>query len=238
MLLDGFWEMGLTMFISRQVGPGMVAVDVGANCGYYTLLLAGLVGRTGRVYAVEPNPEAVGLLRQSVDLNGFSEVTSLVEAAAGAGEEGQAILYIPNGEPKNAMVAPPGVTIPSSGTVYDVRRIAIDALFAPDDQIDFIKVDADASEEAIFAGMINTLLQARPCLVMEFNTARCREPHSLLAKLVEIYGRLHFLDDHGNAVATTLAQILNEQRGRDWLLCFGSTRPKRQIFAVEPRRKS
>ena len=31
LLLDGFWEMGLTMYIARHVRDGMVAIDIGAN---------------------------------------------------------------------------------------------------------------------------------------------------------------------------------------------------------------
>src|SRR5262245_44380484 len=40
--------------IAREVRPGMVAVDVGANVGCYTLALARRVGGDGRVYALEP----------------------------------------------------------------------------------------------------------------------------------------------------------------------------------------
>ena len=49
LLLDGFWEMWLTVFFARQVKPGMTVIDVGANYGYYTLLFGALVGPEGRV---------------------------------------------------------------------------------------------------------------------------------------------------------------------------------------------
>src|ERR1700736_3927602 len=38
LMLDGFWEIWLTLFFARLVMPGMTVVDVGANFGYYTLL--------------------------------------------------------------------------------------------------------------------------------------------------------------------------------------------------------
>src|ERR1700721_2241910 len=37
-MLDGFWEIWLTLFFARLVMPGMTVIDVGANFGYYTLL--------------------------------------------------------------------------------------------------------------------------------------------------------------------------------------------------------
>jgi len=86
LLLDGFWEMGLTMHIARTVGAGMNAIDVGANFGYYTILLGALVGETGHVVAVEPAPATAAMLRRSVELNGFQKFTTVVEAAAGTGE--------------------------------------------------------------------------------------------------------------------------------------------------------
>jgi FkbM family methyltransferase len=37
--------------------PGDVAVDVGANCGYFTAVFAERVGVNGTVVAFEPNPK-------------------------------------------------------------------------------------------------------------------------------------------------------------------------------------
>src|SRR5207248_3394927 len=84
LLLDGGWELWATIFIAGRVRPGMVAIDIGANYGYYTLLLGWLVGERGRVVAIEPNPAAVDNLRRSVKLNGMSPRIAVVAAAAGA----------------------------------------------------------------------------------------------------------------------------------------------------------
>src|SRR4051794_37195174 len=58
-LLDGHWEMGLTMHIARHARAGMTAIDVGANFGYCTVPLGALVGEGGHVLAIEPPPEAL-----------------------------------------------------------------------------------------------------------------------------------------------------------------------------------
>ena len=47
-----------------------VVVDVGANWGYFTLMAAQLIGRTGRVLAVEPDPRMFALLQRNLSLNG------------------------------------------------------------------------------------------------------------------------------------------------------------------------
>ena len=50
----GSYEVAKQRKVTELVRPGMICWDVGANVGFYTLLFAELVGRTGSVYAFEP----------------------------------------------------------------------------------------------------------------------------------------------------------------------------------------
>jgi len=223
LLLDGFWEMGLTMYMARHVREGMVTIDVGANFGYYTILLGALVGESGQVCAIEPSPATAAMLRRSVELNGFQDFTTVIEAAAGAGEGTQSLLYVPHREPKNAaVVAAPEAVNPSGGTLYQVAQARIDALMAQWPRVDFIKIDAEGAEEAIVAGMLATLRRDKPLLVLEFNAERSRDPGALLATLCAIYGTPRYLDLHGNALDATAAQLTTERVGKDWLLVFAA----------------
>src|SRR5918912_920802 len=62
LMFEGYWEYWITDFMWRNLGPGQVALDVGANHGYYTVLMSDLVGAQGMVRAFEPNPRLVELL--------------------------------------------------------------------------------------------------------------------------------------------------------------------------------
>lgn len=222
LLLDGFWEMGLTMHMARTLRPGMTAIDVGANFGYYTILLAALVGGEGHVVAIEPAPATAAMLRRSVDLNGFESFTTVIEAAAGAGEHRESLLHVPDREPKNAqLVASAEVAETAGGTVHRVPEMRLDALLADRPRIDFVKIDAEGAEEAIVAGMQAMLRRDKPRLVLEFNTARARAPDALLEKLSAIYGGPRYLDLHGNVRPATASRLLCDRPGRDWLLVFG-----------------
>jgi FkbM family methyltransferase len=222
LLLDGFWEMGLTMYMARAVRPGMVAIDIGANFGYYTILLGALVGERGHVYAIEPAPLTAAMLQRSIKLNGLQDYTTVVEVVAGASDGAQALLYVPHREPKNAaVVASPDAVDQEAGTLYQVSETSIDALVVQRPRVDFIKIDAEGSEDAIVAGMLATLRRDKPLLVLEFNTVRSRDPGALLATLGAIYGRLRYVDLHGRVHTTTAAQLISERVGSDWLLVFG-----------------
>ena len=50
LILDGFWEAWVTLAIGRHIQPGFHCVDVGANYGYYSLVMAAAAGATGRVF--------------------------------------------------------------------------------------------------------------------------------------------------------------------------------------------
>src|SRR6516162_2342073 len=71
------YDPRIAAVIGRYVKPGMAVVDIGANIGCLTMLLASLVGPSGLVVAVEPNPENVKLLEASRRVNGFDQVLVL-----------------------------------------------------------------------------------------------------------------------------------------------------------------
>lgn len=61
------------MIIEPYVREGSVILDVGANCGEFTIKIAGLAFQKGfksvRVYAFEPNPFVVERLSENISLN-------------------------------------------------------------------------------------------------------------------------------------------------------------------------
>jgi FkbM family methyltransferase len=56
-------ESGETRLIRSLVNPGETTLDIGANLGWFTTLMAERVGTGGRVLAFEPNPKTLRLLR-------------------------------------------------------------------------------------------------------------------------------------------------------------------------------
>jgi FkbM family methyltransferase len=221
-LLDGYWELWLTQFMARSVARGAVVVDVGANYGYYSLLLGDLVGPAGHVYAIEPNPAAAALLRRSVALNGFAGRTTICEVAAGATDGGTATLFVPHGEPKNAAIVPDAALLPD-GAAHDVPVTTLDSLLIAHPRIDFIKIDAEGAEQGIVAGLARTFQVHRPDMVLEFNAARYADPAGFLGELTALYGPLRHVDFAGNAVAITTERVLTEQFGEDWLLFLSAS---------------
>ena len=128
--------------------------DIGANCGYFTLLASQLVGDAGHVYAFEPNPEVVRKLRQNLELNGVSNVT--VFPLALSDSEGTQQLSLTAG--KNSGMSS-FRTLDGESTSREVDVVRLDdlieheALRLPD----FVKMDIEGAEYLAVRGMPRAL---------------------------------------------------------------------------------
>lgn len=218
LMLDGFWEMWLTQFLAQTLKPGMCVIDVGANYGYYTLLMGDAVGESGEVIAVEPNPDAAALLAHTLTLNGFAARTRVIPQALGA-EDGTALLFTPDGEPKNALLVSQA-DLPG-GRTRAVAVTTIDALALAGPKVDLVKIDAEGGEQAIVAGMQGVIARDRPTLVLEYNAARYEDPNGFLDALLAPYGSARELTGDGTLVPIDRAAVTDQGPRLDKLLVFG-----------------
>jgi len=63
-----------------QVKPGMSICDMGCGNGFHTMPLAKEVGETGKIYAVDVQPEMIEMLKQNLDVKGIKNVVPIVGA--------------------------------------------------------------------------------------------------------------------------------------------------------------
>ncbi len=160
--LSGTYGEGRSQIIDRLVKAGDVALDVGANIGFYTMQLARAVGRSGTVIAVEPDTRNLELLRQSVELNKFENIR--VVASAVAIKPGKGTLFRTDSYADNALVADrvDGV----DGAAVDsipVEIRTLDEIVARNaiKEVNFVKIDIDGSEPLALQGMRQTIAASK-----------------------------------------------------------------------------
>lgn len=73
-LRAGQRETGALSVWRSLLRPGATVVDVGGYLGVFSLAAARIVGSSGKVFALEPDPRSVPHLRRNVALNGYGEV--------------------------------------------------------------------------------------------------------------------------------------------------------------------
>jgi FkbM family methyltransferase len=93
----GIFDHCVSETLYRLTDPGDLAVDVGANIGYMTSLMVKRAGSSGRVVAVEPNPEVYSLLACNVARWRTRPGAPLIETheVALSDRDGTAMLKVP-----------------------------------------------------------------------------------------------------------------------------------------------
>lgn len=69
------WEPALSHFMKKAIRKGDVVADIGANIGYFTLLMSQAVGPEGHVFAVEPCDDIRARLNNALARNDVRNVT-------------------------------------------------------------------------------------------------------------------------------------------------------------------
>ena len=151
------WEGYTTAFVESCLRPGMVAIDAGANIGWYTLAMARAVGPAGLVYAFEPADEELTRLRSNVRLNALENVR--VKPLALAEAEGWTTL-------SDTLDA--GTTYVGGGK-RPIATTSLDRLVADErlERVDFIKMDVEGSELNVLRGAREVLRRFRPMIMVE-----------------------------------------------------------------------
>jgi FkbM family methyltransferase len=219
LMAEGFWEKNITLRIIRDLKPGMRAIDVGANVGYFSLLMADLVGDEGHLHVVEPTPSLGACLARSLCLNYFDHRFSLVTSPLTEADDREVMFFIPRGDTKNARITErsPAETGDGEGVILKTRKL--DSIIAPGARIDLIKVDVEGAELRVWNGMQRVVWENPGiAIILEFNARRPYDPHELLESIEREGFPLAFIDDLGDIRPTSRQQLLDEKVGEDWML--------------------
>jgi FkbM family methyltransferase len=184
-----------TEWLHNLIRPGDCVLDLGAHVGYYTLLLARLVGPYGRACAFEPDPANFALLQRNVAANGYRHVELFPQAAAD--RTGPARLYLSGDNAGDHRVWAPAEERPS----VPIETVELDRLFGDArPPFDFVKLDVQGAEYAAARGMRGLLGRpGRRYLVTEFWPLGLRsagsDPADYLGLLEGLGFRLYVIDE-------------------------------------------
>lgn len=188
----GSWEPEVIEAISQTVSKGQVALDIGAQSGFYTLLLSKLVGPEGRVVAFEPLPPNYRILDQNIELNRASNV--LVVKKALMDRAGQLSLTIP---PRDSLLLAGELLNEKEHETLLVPAVSLDDYLAelrwP---VHFIKMDVEGAEEAILRGAVRTIEMHHPAMLIEVHAFnQYGQQHPVVSLLQEMGYEINWLSE-------------------------------------------
>jgi FkbM family methyltransferase len=163
-LVLGIHEPEVVESIVSSLKEGMTFLDVGTNVGYYTLLGARCVGTSGKVVALEPDPEVLAVLRRNIETNMLENVQVVHGAASGTC--GRAKL----GRARSSSYST-GLYCEDAATWIEVPRYSLDAVVSELEigAIDLVKLDVEGAELEVIEGMSTILRVNRPMVIMELH---------------------------------------------------------------------
>ncbi|MFV0542729.1 MAG: FkbM family methyltransferase [Marinicella pacifica] len=190
LLTKGFWEIQNTECIAKRVTKDMTVIDVGANFGYFTLLMCGLVGNgKGKVYSIEANPKVFNFLKDSVSLNALLSKTQLLNFAIYNEKCNNLQFTYGNNGSLNGRIqslkAKPN-KLSTNEQVINVKGNTLDNLIPENEKVDFIKVDIEGAEEMFWHGSKRIRKDNDDLkILMEFNPNRYADPNGFVHSMVE-----------------------------------------------------
>jgi len=155
---DGFHEFLATESIKKSIKQNMVCLDVGADKGNYSLMMAKLNAK--KIYAFEPCNNVRLTLERNVSENKYEKIIHIYSVA----------LSNKNGEAK---LSKDGSKISSgndNSVNIKVRKYDDYKTNCQLENIDFVKMDIEGHELLALKGMEKTLLECKPQLLVEVHT--------------------------------------------------------------------
>jgi FkbM family methyltransferase len=183
---DLFWagakDAAQVNLILEVMKPGGVMFDLGANFGYYSVVVADALKQNCIIHAFEPNPAALTRLRKNLALNHLHCVSSYgvgVWDCAGStsvidvdGNSGAAHL-VPGGKI-------PVVTLDGFCKEHAVNRL------------DVIKIDVEGSELRVLRGALRTLETLRPAILLELNSRALHASGASVEEILDLLDGLRY----------------------------------------------
>jgi len=192
-----YHEKTTVSFLDRIIKKGMNVINVGANIGYFTLLIAKLVGNDGKVYAFEPSIRTSKLLQKNIELNKYQNIS--VETKAVSDQNNIVDLWVGRGSVFNFVSSKAPEKDPELFKTT-AKTTSIDDFISENKiKLDFLFMDAEGSEMKILEGMKKTL-QENPNLtiITEYNPYTLELTDTspkLFLELIEKKGFLIYLID-------------------------------------------
>jgi FkbM family methyltransferase len=179
----GTWESDAVDYIRRHVSfaPGDIAFDVGANLGWFSLVLDRVAPEGVDVFSFEPDPVNHALLSDNVRLNDARKVHIFQQAISDSEETRLLHLYPGKNRGRHSLLPL------HEGPVIDVAATTLDGFCRraglEDRVCRFIKIDIEGYEYFAVKGAQELMSRART-VIMEFSPAYMAksgiEPRDLL----------------------------------------------------------
>jgi FkbM family methyltransferase len=186
-MFNGGWERHITEFLSTHIMPNEHIIDIGANIGYHTLVMA-MSARKGTVTAYEANPHIAEILRINLNITHGMEHVQLRKVIVSDVDQESVPFYICRTH--NGASSIRNLAVKDKSDLHfedkinciEVNSVKLDTEYK-DKPCTFIKMDAEGAEENILNGASELIARCRPRMLIEWHPSFYSNPCSVLDKM-------------------------------------------------------
>lgn len=179
----GIYENKQAGIMARSVSKGDHCFDLGSHVGYFTIILAKLVGDKGKVFSFEPVKEGFEFQKKSVEKNHFNHVQLFNFALGDMATMQKAYIFSDSGMAHfDRSIL--GLSEDHESDLLEVCRLDSIPQVRDIERLDFMKVDVEGFEHNALKGGLETVKKHRPDMLIEVhNRENYENIHKMLTKL-------------------------------------------------------
>ncbi len=176
------WEKETAPVVLENIRRSRCFLDVGANCGIYTVLGC-TVNPNVRVVAVEPVPRVCAALARNVAQNDLGSRVTILNLALGGSNE--TVSFHEAEDSTMGSLAVDGYH-GQRGRVIQVKCRTLDSIVEElNIEPDFMKIDVEGFEHLVLSGASRVLREFRPRIVLEANPG---DPGAAITRILSKHG--------------------------------------------------
>ncbi len=192
------YEASMSNIISSHLFEGQTALDIGANRGWFSLLMGTIVGPTGRVDSFEPYPPMFDRLQRNLQINNLTWVRpQCVALGSTVGDS----WFVP---PSDAVIHHVEHLTGCTGVGYLTDKQSEGAIRVPSmtldqyasetalDDVNMMKIDVEGAETAVIHGGRHTIEKSRPILAVEYNVETAQRAGTSVEELDQLLSDLRY----------------------------------------------
>jgi FkbM family methyltransferase len=156
LMMHGDWEPETTRPLLALAEPGMNVIEIGANIGWHSVLLAKRIGRSGSLVCFEPHHGNAALLRDNLEINGVLGHCTLRREAVCECNGTAVFQRLRRHRGSGTIIALKDIDLSPLGDLPEavtVDTIRLDDAIPAGSRVDLVKIDAEGAEASIYDGM-------------------------------------------------------------------------------------
>ncbi len=188
LLLFGKRELEHKKMLEDIIKPEMTVLDIGANIGYYSLMMLELIGNKGKLIAVEPSPSNIEILKKNLLLNKYNNIE--VHNAAISDENGTKKFFLSEMSNLNTLNYTEKKSLNLTGETINVKTLTVPQIMEGRN-LDLIRMDVEGHEVEVLNGLIPNIgvNNLYPSIIFETHRSRYNNEHSMEKTLKNLFAK-------------------------------------------------